>query len=225
MNKDKYLFLIDGDNINWTYLHPAKVHLEQKGCMISGIYLFGKLNSTYLDDWKRVYPEESNLVAYNVAENTKNNTDMKILSVALQKYYFDGVRNFVILSSDADMLSLIETLPTDSQVFIGYVPYKPSSKYLKTLKDRNIGLLDLEDIRGPLSAEDKVVALNSMMQSYIRYKLSSNFFNYNTVLEWIGDRFPELKDISVQELQNSLAELTLKFTPDGVDILCKGEVK
>lgn len=219
-----YTLLIDGDNVNATYLKPLQEYITNVlGENITNIYLFGKLRSSYLCDWKRAFPSDTTqgVIKYDISENSKNSADVRMLCVALQLYYNEGIRKFIIMSSDSDMESLVKGLADDAEVIVAYSSQKTSKKYLKRLHQQGVECIDLDGLRGPLDSANQDEILNQMMQSYIQFKLSNKYFSYGAVIDWIMDRYPEL--VELQEMRDAnpyqfFRNIKLSFTPDGVQV-------
>lgn len=171
-----YTLFIDGDNINQSYLPSVIKYIEDMHETIDSICLFGKLSSAYLDDWKANYPPGSLVTHYNIYEGHKNSTDMRILGRALSMYYQDNIRKLMILSSDRDMLTVVTELPRDVQIIVGYCPAKTAKDYLENLKQHKVTTVDLDALRGSLTDDQKANITNSVMRSYLRFKLGASFF-------------------------------------------------
>ena len=210
-----YTLFIDGDNINQSYLPSVIKYIEDMHETIDSICLFGKLSSAYLDDWKANYPPGSLVTHYNIYEGHKNSTDMRILGRALSMYYQDNIRKLMILSSDRDMLTVVTELPRDVQIIVGYCPAKTAKDYLENLKQHKVTTVDLDALRGSLTDDQKANITNSVMRSYLRFKLGASFFSYKTVQEWIADRYPDLQALAVDNLVKDLQPITISFTQDG----------
>lgn len=215
--KPEYILLIDGDNVNCSYLSPFFKYIEDAYGPIVETHLFGKLKSSYLDDWKLASSNTPNIYTH-AAENYKNSTDIQMVLIAFQKYFSEGRRHFVILSSDSDMISVSTGLPPDAKVIIGYSERKASPKYLADLDSRGIPRIDIDSIRGKLTDADLYTIVNKTMETYISYKLSNKFFSYATVQEWLTDRYPDIDSINTDNIYKYCSEVTLQFTPDGVQI-------
>lgn len=215
----KYALLIDGDNINPSYLPSVIKYVESTGSELSSINLFGKLNSGYLDDWNQAYPKGSVITKYNITENRKNSTDMRILSEAIRMYYEESIKHFIILSSDQDMESIIYALPADVEIVIGYCRHKTSKPYLKALSRKRIRTMDLDAIRGDLTPEQIKETINSALRCYLGFKLGASYFSYTALAEWISDRYPELKDLKESEIVDALSDVKLTFTKEGCHVL------
>lgn len=216
MEAKKYVLLIDGDNVNWSYMAPIKEYVSQCHGSIEGIHLFGKLNSPFLNDWKQLYSETDELITYNVSSTKKNSTDMHMLGVVLRLYYEKNIHNFIVMSSDSDMESVVNCLPADADITICYSPRKTSQVYLNFLKQRKIDCIDLDALRGPLKKDQINVIVNSVARSYVKFKLSPEYFSYKAIKEWIIDRYPELDYLTVEEIVKNMQEITLHFGDGGV---------
>lgn len=221
-NLTDYALLIDGDNVNTSYLAPLEEYVEHKlNGRIHTTHLFGCLKSSYLDDWKRVFKKNDTVVKYDISPSVKNSADVRMLCVALQLYYDKGIRNFIIMSSDCDMESLVEGLSKDASIIVAYSALRVSPKYIERLCKRKVSCLNLDDLRGPLKPSEVSSILQNMMESYIQYKLGENFFNYQTVLDWIGMRYPELKGVlTLQDRDPSscFKDVKVTFTQEGAII-------
>lgn len=215
----EYILLIDGDNVNCSYLSPFSKYIETHFGPIKETHLFGKLKSSYLDDWKTVTDGVQNLFTH-VTENHKNSTDIKMVLIAFQKYFSETekCRHFVILSSDSDMISVCAGLPSDAEVIIGYSARKASQKYLADLDSRGIRRIDIDSVRGQLTEEELKEIVSKVMETYISFKLSNKFFSYATVQEWLTDRYPDTESLTVENIYKYCSSITLHFTPDGVSI-------
>lgn len=213
----EYILLIDGDNVNCSYLSPFSKYIESHFGHIAETHLFGKLKSSYLDDWKLATDNVPNICTH-VAENYKNSTDIQMVLVAFQKYFSEGRRHFVILSSDSDMISVSAGLPADAEVIIGYSIRKASPKYLADLDSRGIRRIDIDSIRGELTDDELRDIVNKVMETYISFKLSNKFFSYATVQEWLTDRYPDIDSLTVENIHKYCSNITLQFTPAGVAI-------
>lgn len=221
-DKTEYALLIDGDNVNTSYLQPLKNYVTNSlGGEIKATYLFGCLNSSYLDDWKRTFAEDDSIIKYDISPSLKNSADVRMLCVALQLYYASGLRNFIIMSSDCDMEALVQGLAGNANVVIAYSALRVSPKYLTRLRKHKVKCLDLDSIRGPLSSENIDELLQNMMQSYLQYKLGEHFFNYQAVLDWITTRYPELKDVALLQGRaphTCFQDMKVSFTPEGAAV-------
>lgn len=218
-----YILLIDGDNVNCSYLNSFQKYIEDNYGAIAEMHLVGKLGSSYLNDWKYVAKEFPNLVTYNIKDNHKNSADIQMALIAFQKYFSEHKRKFIILSSDSDMISVATGLPTDVEIIVGYSGRKASPRYLAELDRRAITRLDIDAIRGELSEDDLRKVVTKTMRAYISYKLSDKFFSYNTVQEWIMDRYPDLDGVTVDNIYNYCEDMILHFTPDGVTLKSPGK--
>lgn len=213
----EYILLIDGDNVNCSYLLPFSKYIESHFGSISETHLFGKLKSSYLDDWKVATDDVPNIYTH-VTENYKNSTDIQMVLIAFQKYFSEGKRHFVILSSDSDMISVSAGLPPDAEVIIGYSARKASTKYLADLDTRGIRRIDIDSVRGELTDSELRSIVNKVMETYISFKLSNKFFSYGTVQEWLMDRYPDIDSLTVENIYKYCDNLTLQFTSEGVKI-------
>lgn len=213
----EYILLIDGDNVNCSYLDSFSKYIEENYGHIIEIHLVGKLKSSYLNDWKQAVKNISNLVTYNIEENHKNSTDIQMALIAFRKYFSENKRRFIILSSDSDMISVSTGLPADAEIIIGYSEQKASPRYLAELDRHSITRLNIDAIRGELSEEELREIVTETMKAYINFKLSDKFFNYNTVQEWVMDRYPDI-DVTVDTVYKYCEDLILHFTPDGVTL-------
>lgn len=220
---DKYILLIDGDNVNYSYFELFFSYIEENYGKIVETHLVGKLESSYLDDWKQIKEKVPNAIMHNVEENYKNSTDIQMAIIATKKYFYDNCKNFVILSSDADMLSISIGLPKDTKIIIGYSERKASSKYLASLDKHKITRINIDVIRGELTDKDLQHIVDKTMKTYINFKLSSKFFSYNAVQEWIADRYPGLDVITGENIYKYCSDMILHFTPDGVQVKSGGE--
>ena len=214
-----YILIIDGDNVNCSYLSSFTKYIEDHFGHILEIHLVGKLNSSYLDDWNQTLKSNPNMFAHTVEENDKNSTDIKMAFIAFQKYFAEeAYRNFVILSSDSDMISVSAGLPSDVNLIIGYSKRKASPKYLADLDKRGITRIDIDSVRGELSEADLCAIVNKTMETYISFKLSDKFFSYATVQEWLEDRYPGIDSINAANIHKYCKDLTIQFTPSGISI-------
>ncbi len=215
---NEYILLIDGDNVNCSYLDSFSKYIEEHYGTITEVHLVGKLKSSYLDDWKRAAKNIPNLNTYNIEENHKNSTDIQMALIAFRKYFSENRRKFIILSSDSDMISVSTGLPADVEIIIGYSDRKASSRYLAELDRHSITRLDIDAIRGELSEDELREIVTKTMEAYINFKLSDKFFNYNTVQEWIVDRYPDIEGITADTMYKFCEDLILHFTPEGVSL-------
>lgn len=216
LTKPDYVILVDGDNINWSYYDTAQKYARQFG-NVGRTHLFGKLSSLYLDDWQRVFPADD-VIQYDITENRKNSTDMRMLATALRLYFDSGVRCFFILSSDSDMEAIISNMPKDAKMIVGYVPQKTAAKYLLSLQNRGVECVDLDQLRGRLSSAQIEEICKGVMQAYIKYKLGSSFFSYDTVKQWMEERYPETTSLSVDAIIAQLKPMQLSFTKEGIQL-------
>ena len=219
MDENSYILLIDGDNINYTYLDPFVKYVESKLGNICQIHLFGKLGSSYLDDWKHMskgYTEKT--IFYDVSDSCKNDTDIQMIHFAWKCVYRDGLHKFIIMSSDSDMKAVVSDLCTEAEVVIGYNHHKVSAKYLQYLKEHKVTAIDLDEVRGPLSGRDVITIINCVTQSYLEYKLGEQYFSFDTILDWLHERYPDIGNIDKDVLLRALAEYKVAFTKDGVSI-------
>lgn len=214
MNKN-YVLLIDGDNVNYTYLDPFIAYVKEHYGQISEINLFGKLSSSYLNDWKSI---NSDTIKYNLSDNCKNNTDIQMIHFAWKRFFRDNVHNFIIMSSDADMQAVVADLCSEAEVIIGYNTHKVSAKYLQFLHDRKVVSVDMDQIRGKLSQKEIMTIANKTAKSYLEYKLGNSFFSYDTILDWLKERYPDICSISKEQLVKMLGEFKLSFQANGVSI-------
>ncbi len=216
---EKYVLLIDGDNVNCSYLDSFVEYFERTYGTIEKIHLFGKLSSSYLDDWRYAYSDcfKEKTITYNVSENRKNGTDVRMVYVACKIFYVEKIKNVVIMSSDSDMTVLVDSLREEGNVMVAYCKDKVSEKYLKYLRDHDIVSLDLDLIRGELTETHLADIINTTMKSYISYKLGNNYFSYKAVIDWIVDRYPELQGkIDDKVLIDHLAGCKIRFNESGV---------
>lgn len=216
--QDNYVLLIDGDNVNYSYFELFFSYIEKNYGHIIETHLVGKLESSYLDDWKQITEKVPNVIMHSVEENYKNSTDIQMAILATKKYFYDNCKNFVILSSDADMLSISIGLPKDTKIIIGYSERKTSSRYLASLDKHKITKINIDTIRGELTDKDLHTIVDKTMKSYISFKLSDKFFSYGTVQEWIEDRYPGVDAVTVENVYKYCSDMILHFTPDGVHI-------
>lgn len=215
----KYALLIDGDNTNPSYLPSVIQYVKNTGSELSSIILFGKLNSGYLNDWNQAYPKDSLITRFNVTANRKNSTDMRILSEAIRMYYEEGIKHFIILSSDRDMDSVISAMPKDAEMIIGFCREKTAQQYLNVLARKKIQTIDLDALRGALTPEQIKETVNSALRCYLNYKLGTSYFSYAALAEWIADKYPDLKDMKESELIKMLSDVKLTFAKDGCHVL------
>lgn len=212
-----FALLVDGDNVNLSYIEPLRKYIESQGASISKMHLFGKLKSSYLDDWRLAFPESPGVISYTITDSNKNSTDVKMITVASKMHYCEHIENFIIMSSDQDMELLVEGLLADSaNVMVAYSENKMSQDYLMRLRSKNINCVNLDELRGPLKEEQIQEIINQMMRSYIRFKLGDKFFNYDTVCKWITDRYPELNYLTCDDVQKGARDITLSFVTEGV---------
>lgn len=214
MNK-KYILLIDGDNVNYTYLDPFVQYIQEHFGQVSEIHLFGKLGSSYLNDWKHL---SRDTLRYNLSDNCKNNTDIQMVHFAWKRFYRDNVHNFIIMSSDADMQAVVSDLCSEAEVIIGYNRHKVSAKYLQFLHNHKIVSVDLDQVRGKLSKREVAAVVNGVTQSYLEYKLGSSFFSYDTIMDWLKERYPDICAIDKRQLLEMLREFKISFRADGASI-------
>lgn len=219
MDSKKYILLIDGDNVNCTYLEPFLNHIQQHYGEVCEIHLFGKLESTYLRDWKQMTSAPlKKTICYNVSENCKNNTDIQMIHFAWKRFYGDHIHNFIIMSSDSDMQAVVSDLCSEAEVIIGYNRHKVAAKYLQYLKEHNVKSVDMDRIRGELSNASIDTIVNCTAQSYLEFKLGRDFFSYDTIIDWLKDRYPDITGITQERLISALDDYKLSFTPKGVKI-------
>lgn len=212
-----YILLIDGDNVNCSYLFPFMKYIESHFGPIAETHLFGKLKSSYLDDWKAASDNVPDINTH-VTENYKNSTDIQMVLVAFQKYFSENQRHFVILSSDSDMISVSAGLPSDAEVIIGYSARKASAKYLADLDSRGIKRIDIDSVRGELTDSELRSIVNKVIKTYISFKLSDKFFSYATVQEWLTDRYPDIDSLTAKNIYKYCDNLTLQFNAAGVSV-------
>lgn len=214
-----YILIIDGDNVNCSYFPSFTKYIEANFGTIAEIHLVGILKSSYLDDWKQMVQDYPDIIMHTVENSHKNNADIQMALIAFQKYFSrEAYRNFVILSSDSDMISVSSGLPSDTNLIIGYSKRKASSRYLSDLEKRKIIHVDIDAIRGELSEEDLRNIVNNTMKAYITFKLSDKFFSYNTVQEWLEDRYPGIESVNADSIYKYCNHLLISFTPNGVSV-------
>ena len=219
MNTDAYILLVDGDNVNYTYLDPFIEYIQKNYGAISSIHLFGKLESSYLGDWKRVGNTLiGKTICYNTNENCKNNTDIQMIHFAWKCFYRDNVHKFIIMSSDSDMQAVVSDLCTEAEVIIGYSRQKVSTKYLQFLKERKVLSVDMDSVRGDLTEEGVSSIIKYTAQSYLEYKLGNQFFSYDTIVDWIHERYPDIKNVDRKKVLEALGDYKISFDKNGVKI-------
>lgn len=217
MKSKSYAILIDGDNINVLQYKRFIEYITNKGDSVQSVHLFGKLKSPFLAEWKNIDDFIGSVVTYDVSANKKNSTDMRMCSTIFNLYHEHGLRTFGLLSSDSDMLTVIENVPKDANFLIGFSRFKVASAYLNALTEQHIQHVDLDGLIEELSPEEIKGIINNTLLSYLRYKLSPSYFSYDAVRDWILDRYPCLSAVSVDEILNNANEVTLSFSKDGVE--------
>lgn len=213
------IVFIDADNINSTYYIPLKTHLiENYNCNLE-VYLFGNIRNRHLSDWDELIESEGIIV--DLAAPGKNSSDMKLINLLYSKYYGDNIKDFCIVSSDSDFQYTLKSLPKEANILLAYSRHKVSQSYLTLVNKLGLGLIDLESIRGPLTDEGVYNVINTVLTSYLEYKLSEEFFSYSALAKWIEVRFPELKDFPVNELHKYCEDKLLTFSKDGITVVNK----
>lgn len=212
------LILIDGDNINFTYFQSVLKHLEDNGEQIDSVHLFGKLSSKYIQDWKAFFSAWNFVERYPVCANHKNATDIQMISLIFKMYYEKEARNFLILSSDSDFSYLLDQLPKDVSVRVGYCDGKVSDAYIKFLEERQIPGINLDQLRGPLTDDIREAVVNTVLQAYLEFKLSPEFFSYDTVLSWVRHRYGDIGLQSAEDIRRFCKDKKLVFDERGVQV-------
>lgn len=217
-NNSSIVILIDGDNVNFTYYKPLVEFFESHGITVSEVNLFGKLASKYVQDWRSFLKEGSKFVECPVAANRKNSTDIQIINMVYQKYHSEHIKYFCLMSSDADFSYILTTLPEDCMCAVAYCKERTAVSYIDFLNENNIPSVNLEDLRGPITEELRKEIVNTILTSYLEYKLSPNFFDYATVASWTKHRFGNSFALSADDIQKMCESKVLEFTPEGVKV-------
>lgn len=212
------LLLIDGDNVNFTYFQSVLKYLEESGEAIDSVHLFGKLSSKYIQDWKAFFSAWNFVERYPVCANHKNATDIQMISLIFKMYYEKKARNFFILSSDSDFSYLLDQLPEDVNVRVGYCDDKVSPAYIEFLTAREIQGINLDQLRGPLTDGIRKDIVNTVLQAYLEFKLSPEFFSYDTVLSWVRHRYGDVGLQSPEDIRRFCMDKKLVFDERGVQV-------
>lgn len=218
MDLQDLLILIDGDNVNFTYFQSVLTWAEQAGYSVKGVHLFGKLNSKYIQDWKAFFSTWPFISQYPVCENHKNAADIQMMAVIYKMYYEEHQRCFMILSSDSDFSYLLTQIPTDTKFIIGYSPEKVSAAYLDFLNEHGIQSLNLDDLRGPITPGLMKDIVNTVLQAYLEFKLSPEYFSYDTLLSWITNRYGNIGFESSASVREFCEDKQLVFDERGVHV-------
>ncbi|MEG2262812.1 MAG: hypothetical protein RSC43_00275 [Clostridia bacterium] len=217
-NETKTIIMIDGDNVNFTYYKPFLSYLASTNIEIAEVHLFGKLASKYVQDWKAFLHPGSIFMECPVTANRKNSTDIQLISMICQKYHIEGFRHFCLLSSDSDFGYIATTLPENCKLIVGYCGCKVASSYVKFLRANKIQAVDLDLLRGPITGQLKTDMVNTILKSYLEFKLSENFFDYATLTSWLRHRFGDTCVASPEEVQSLCKDKRISFSPAGVII-------
>ncbi len=221
MESKDILIMIDGDNVNFTYFKPIINWVEKNGYTIKGVHLFGKLNSKYIQDWKAYFSVWPFIDQYPVCENHKNATDIQMISVVYKLYYEQAQKNYLILSSDSDFSYMLTQLPEDTKFVIGYCPDKTSASYLDFLHTHDFETIDLNALRGPMTEELQKDIVNTVLQAYLEFKLSPEYFKYDILLTWVNNRYGDIGINSAEEIMPLCSDKQLVFNQHGVKVIDK----
>lgn len=216
MGQKAYTILIDGDNINILQFTRFVDYLKSNGNSVQSTHLFGKLSSPFLADWKSIDKFIDSVITYEVSSDKKNSTDMKMCSTIFNLYYSQNLRNFALLSSDSDMLTVIKDMPNDANFLVGYSRFKVAINYINLLSKQHVEHIDLDNILGELSEAEVKDVINSTLHSYLQFKLGSTYFSYNAIRDWIVDRYPCLAELTTKQIINNLDPVTISFNSIGV---------
>lgn len=217
MNKD-FVILIDGDNVNFTYFQPILDRISAEGDTIKSVHLFGKLSSKYIQDWKAFFSMWNFIEQYPVCENHKNATDIQMIALIYKLYYEEHHKYFVILSSDSDFSYVLTKMPEDSEFLVGYCRDKVSDSYIEFLNHSRFQSVDLDELRGPINQKLMTDIVNTVLQAYLEFKLSSDFFSYATILSWICNRYGYIGLDTAEDVVKCCKNKMLLFEPDGVKV-------
>ncbi len=221
METREILIMIDGDNVNFTYFNPIVNWVEQNGYTIKGVHLFGKLNSKYIQDWKAYFSVWPFVDQYPVCENHKNVTDIQMIAVAYKMYYEEDQRDYLIMSSDSDFSYMLSQFPNDSHFIVAYCPEKTSDSYISFLHEHGFETIDLDALRGPLTDKLRKDIVNTVLQAYLEFKLSPEYFKYDILLSWIHNRYGNIGLNSAKEVMPLCSDKQLVFSQDGVKVVDK----
>lgn len=204
------IILIDGDNINPSYLKPFEEYLVKRNYTVNEILLFGKTESNYVKDWKYLCDDER-VKPYTVVMNKKNVTDVQLISVACQKIYQDNYKCICIMTSDMDIDCLLQWLPPEIEVIVGYRSVNTSEKFIRKLESRYPKSVDLEALRGTLTEEQIAAIVNFTKENIIEYKVCG-YFSFTALHDWIKSRYSELRDITEEQIQELCTPLQINFS-------------
>ncbi len=204
--------------MNFTYFQPLYRYLTARNYEIVELHLFGKLNSKYVQDWHSYLQPTILIHEYPVIENCKNSTDIQMMNIIYKKYYSDGIKHYCLLSSDSDFAYILTTLPEDCDIFVAYCDDKVSESYISYLKTSKILHVEMNTMRGEVTDVLRGEIVDTVLASYLSFKLGKEFFNYETLLSWIHRRYGDIGINTASDVQKLCGPKALTFNADGVCI-------
>ena len=181
-NSEGVVVLVDCENSDPYKLYATLNNLDQNALLskIGKIVLYDDVHAA--SAWSILEDFTDLPIEYVLIDRIKENkslADIRLTACAVREHYVNGVKSFILVSSDSDYWGLITELPTASfLVMVESMKCGPDIK--RALQDKGFTYCYIDDFCTGNSNEIKIAALTREIRGMLDDALS---FNINEALE------------------------------------------